>query len=67
MSLAQFWFVQAREVFKRDFANLIQKGRNVKTATDTIERQPAQTPAMMPTGRRYSHRDQSRPRRIFMR
>ena len=27
--------VQAREVFKRDFANLIQKGRSVKLADDT--------------------------------
>jgi integrase len=27
--------VQARELFKRDFANLIQKGRSVRTATDT--------------------------------
>lgn len=27
--------VQAREVFKRDYANLIQKGRSIKVATDS--------------------------------
>ena len=26
---------QAREVFKRDYADLIQKGRSIKIATDT--------------------------------
>ena len=63
MSLAQ-----AREIYKRDFADVIQKGRSIKIATDT---RPARSPicsrAMSPLSRTPANPLGRRPKRASTR